>query len=174
MDKISARLSPFPVSEELYLFKVVRQKHKIDAAESQLSDNEEEVHDAPAERVRQMQSQSGLEASPEMNICAAVLDFPSQGATRGQGVPVPLVQIHRGASVLSTSPPWLLPLCMSSGHHQSIPGPCLLLPTHQTQFFLAEATESPWHERLGSRPFSNSYSCDPRPDLVAGQLVEAL
>lgn len=36
-------------SEELYLFKIVSQKHKVDTAESQLSDNEEKVHDVPAE-----------------------------------------------------------------------------------------------------------------------------
>lgn len=69
-------------SEELYLLKVVRQKHKVDAAESQLSDDEEEIHDAPAERERQGQNPSVLEASLEMNISAAVLTFPSQWVTR--------------------------------------------------------------------------------------------
>lgn len=65
MNKIT-QFSPFP-SEELYLFKIVSQKHKVDAAESQLSDNEEEVHDAPAEG-REEQRPSDGKASRETTI----------------------------------------------------------------------------------------------------------
>lgn len=178
MDQISAQLLPFPhFQNSLYLFKVVRQKHKVDTAESQLSDNEEEVHNPPAERVRQVQRPSGLGASPERNICAAILAVPSQGVTKRAVARDKVCQCHWyrvwGVPVLSMSPPWFLPLCMSSGHHQSI---TWLLPSTAhilNSFFFTKATENPWHERLGSKPFSyNSYNCDPRTELVAGQLAE--
>lgn len=60
---------PSYFSAELYLFKVVSQKHKVDAAESQLSDDEEKVHHMPAEGIRGTQRASDSKASREMNIC---------------------------------------------------------------------------------------------------------
>lgn len=48
------------------------------------------------------------------------------------------------------------PSCMSSRHRQSTAQSGLLQPIHQAQIFLPKATESSWHERPGSRPFSAS------------------